>query len=267
MTTFQKIIKYCAIAFAIFLSVSIIGGVLSAITGLGFLFGENNISKNMKSFPILETVRNVEVNISASRLEIRTGDKFKVQSNHKDVTAKCVNGLLKVKEKKVAFGVDSKGGKTIITIPKDTKFDSVDISTGAGTVKIDFLETEKLSLDLGAGEVNIEKLSVNNKTKINGGVGEINIDNGKLNNAEIDMGIGELSYAGTFTDNCEISSGIGEINLILEDDESNYKFEADKGIGEITIGGKKIGDDEVYGSGNNKIELSGGIGAIKVSFL
>ncbi|MFU2363982.1 MAG: hypothetical protein ACM67R_09135, partial [Clostridiales bacterium] len=39
MTTAQKIIKYCAIAFAIFLIVTIVSGILSGIYGLASAIG------------------------------------------------------------------------------------------------------------------------------------------------------------------------------------------------------------------------------------
>ena len=45
MTTFQKIIKYLALAFAIFLSISIISGICSALFTVANLFGENTESE------------------------------------------------------------------------------------------------------------------------------------------------------------------------------------------------------------------------------
>ena len=40
MTTAQKIIKYCAIAFAVFLIVSIIGGIVGAVTSVPALVSD-----------------------------------------------------------------------------------------------------------------------------------------------------------------------------------------------------------------------------------
>ena len=37
MTTFQKVIKYLALALAIFLIVTIIGGIITGLTGISFL--------------------------------------------------------------------------------------------------------------------------------------------------------------------------------------------------------------------------------------
>ena len=103
----------------------------------------------------------------------------------------------------------------------------MDISAGAGTVKIDTLSAEKLFLDLGAGEVNIEELTAKDSAKINGGA--------------------------------------GELNLTLLGSPEDYRITLDKGVGEATLDGKKMQDGEVYGSGDTRIDIDGGIGALHLT--
>ena len=43
MTTAQKIIKYCAIAFAVFLIVSIIGGIVGAVASVPLLVSDGDL--------------------------------------------------------------------------------------------------------------------------------------------------------------------------------------------------------------------------------
>ena len=45
MTTTQKIIKYLAVAFALFLSINIISGICSAIFSVPYLFGKKDAGK------------------------------------------------------------------------------------------------------------------------------------------------------------------------------------------------------------------------------
>ena len=40
MTSVQKAIKYLAMAFAVFLSVSIIGGIFTGLAGVSFIFSD-----------------------------------------------------------------------------------------------------------------------------------------------------------------------------------------------------------------------------------
>ena len=54
--------------------------------------------------------------------------------------------------------------------------------------------------------------------------------------------------------------------MILLGSKDDYKIELDKGIGEATLEGESLKDDSVYGSGENKIDIDGGVGAINIDF-
>ena len=49
MTEIQRIIKYLAMAFAIFLTVAIISGICGAIASFSFLFGDNKVNGKIYS--------------------------------------------------------------------------------------------------------------------------------------------------------------------------------------------------------------------------
>ena len=73
MTTFQKIIKYLAMAFAIFLSVSIISGICGALYSVSYFFS-GNTTDEMTEHVIGNNFTSLSVNISAAELEIKTGE-------------------------------------------------------------------------------------------------------------------------------------------------------------------------------------------------
>ena len=94
----------------------------------------------------------------------------------------------------------------------------------------------------------------------------INIDNGNINNLDLDMGVGDVNISGILTGNNKIDTGIGALNLNLSNSSNNYTFKVEKGIGKVLIDNTKVEDNEVIGSGSNYIVLNGGIGDIKVNF-
>ena len=145
-------------------------------------------------------------------------------------------------------------------------FDFVLIENGAGKLDINDLSTNELELDLGAGKVTIDKLTVLKEASIDGGAGEVNISNSSINNLDLDMGIGIVLISSTLTGNSEIDAGIGEVDLNLLDKKDNYKINIDKSIGEIIIDGNKVGEENSYGNGLNTIDISGGIGSININF-
>lgn len=267
MTTAQKIIKYCAIAFAIFLIVTIISAILSGIYGLSAILGLKkgttteisniNLEGNLTAY--------LDVDVAYSNLNIKIGKEFLAQTNNKNIQCKQDGNRLKIKEKNLKwFAKDSESDLTIY-IPEDLKLEEVKINTGAGKVNIESLMAQKLELNLGAGEVRIGSINAD-EADIDTGAGKFTIESGNINNLDFDMGIGETNVTAKITGKSEIDTGIGAFTLKLLESEEHYRFNVDKGIGNITIGGKSISDNQKIGSGENFIDISGGIGKIKIDF-
>ena len=264
MTTMQKIIKYLALAFAIFLSVSIITGICGALYSVSYFFS-GNTSDEMTEHVIGNDFTSLTVNISAAELEIKSGEKFGIETNHKHLTYKENGEILEINETKPFFTSRS-GMKVILTIPAGTVFDYADINAGAGSVRIDELRAGTIKIDLGAGELKAGLLDALSKAEIDGGAGSVTINGGYLNNADIEMGIGELNLTSELDGKSSIDYGVGETNLVLIGSDNDYKIELDKGIGEAWLDGKKMSDDSVYGGGSRRIEIDGGIGELNIFF-
>jgi hypothetical protein len=266
MTTMQKIVKYLAMAFAIFLSVSIITGMCGALLSVTYFFSGNTSDEMTDEYDVGNNVTSLSVNISAAELQIKTGDKFAVETNHKYLKCEEKDDVLKISETRSMFVLHPRGMKVILTIPKESALDYVDISAGAGSVTIDAILTNSLSVELGAGELKAERLDAIDNAEIDGGAGSVTINGGSLNNADIDMGVGELNLTSELGGKSSIDYGVGETNLVLIGQEDDYKIELDKGVGEAQINGKKMSDDSVYGAGENFIEIDGGVGELNITF-
>ena len=273
MTTAQKIIKYCAVAFAIFLIITVISIVSSAGYGLlnaiGIInFNRYSLLENMVTISDdAEEFLSLNLDIKSSNLQIKTGDKFEVKTNNSNIKYSNENGSIKIKEDKVANWFFGKMdiGELIIYIPENMKqIDEVKINIGAGTVFIEQLNTKNLYLDLGAGNVEIDKLTVSEELKINGGAGNININSGEIENVDLDLGVGNTKIKSDITGNSNINTGVGELNLYLSLDADNYKINVSKGLGKITFNDDKILDDTIIGNGENYIKISGGVGNINI---
>lgn len=264
MTTFQKVIKYLAMAFAIFLTISIIGGILGAVGLFGGLF-DDAVLGDAKTYTVSGNITKLEVEINAADFTIKQAETFSVESNLKHLSVKEDNGVLKIEENK-RFGITYNDAMLILYIPANTVFEKADITTGAGRLTVDALSADSLKLELGAGEVNIALLNAANDADIDGGAGKITISGGSLHNLDLDMGVGQLNLTSAVFGNSDFDLGIGETNITLIGSEGDYKIDAEKGIGNITLDGKSVSNFEGTGNGSNKIEISGGIGAINLEF-
>ena len=266
MTTFQKVIKYLAMAFAIFLVVSIIGGVLSMFGLFGGFFSGNAVADEIETYAVSSDISSLKVEINAADFTIKQGESFSVESNLKHLTVEDKNGVLTIEERKSFSGSNYSGAVLTLYIPADTVFEKADVTTGAGRLTVERLSADTVNFEFGAGEVKINTLVANLDADINGGAGKITISGGALHNLDLDMGVGQLNLTSALTGDSEFDLGVGESNITVIGNKDDYKLDIEKGVGNVTVDGTSVSDIKGQGNGNNRIEVSGGIGAINLKF-
>lgn len=226
MNTAQKIVKYLAMAFAIFLIVAIFSGIVYGVLGIvtaGKLIGDNS-SVELSCEAEEETC--LEISLSISNLEVKKGDQLSVDTKNEKVEVKQEGNRLVIVEKGRHIFERYNDREVTVYVPEDMKFEKVGISGGAGSIYVESLNTKELEMALGIGETRLENLEA---------------------------------------ENAKISTGIGEVAVSLNSKAEAYTIKAEKGIGDITLNGKSIPDDTTTGNGERKIEIEGGIGAIKIT--
>lgn len=272
MTTTQKIIKYLAIAFALFLVISI----FSIIFGLSreIISSINNDKKDSKLLEeyttISNNVNNIEsfkIDISNDDIEIKEGEKFEVKTNDPDVKFYHENSKVKIKtDKTFSWHLsNSSRGTIIIYLPNEFNISELDLNLGAGKIDIDKIFVETLLMDLGAGTMTAKEINVYEKATINGGAGNINIYSGTINNLNLKLGAGNASIESDLTGSNTLTTGVGKLNLGLSRSKDNYKFDISKGLGNIILNDFDVSEDILIGDGETKIKISGAVGNIIIN--
>lgn len=280
MTTIQKIIKYCAIAFAIFIIVSIVSSILFGLNAFSEIVGfakqerkkessniiQNEVGRDEKTEKEFDNtqIAKLKIDIEYATLTIQQGDKFKVASNTSNIEAKQTEDELVIREKNVNLFRQNNPRRVIITVPKDTILDTIKIEAGAGEINIEKLECKKLDLDIGAGRTTIQDLNITQKAKIEGGAGRVEILSGEIANLDLDMGVGAFKLVSSLSGDNKINAGVGRLEIVLKDGMDKYTIKTNKGIGSITVDGKQATDGAVYGKGENNIKVEGGVGSIVI---
>lgn len=271
MTEGQKIIKYLAIAFAVFLIISIFSAIFWTISSVSILLGlskENSV--NMENMQVIATdtnVNNLKIELNFTNLEIKRGSEFRVETNNSKISYKNKNGNVLIEEKNnfLNFG-DMEKTILVIYIPDNMEtLNKVEIESGANTAIIKDLQLKEFDFEQGAGEVSLENLTVSGNANIDGGTGKMNVLSSTLNNLDLSLGVGEFSFNGKLTGNNEIDAGIGNVNITLTDGLENYRIKASKGIGDVKIGNDRIASNTTYGNGTTLIDVDGGIGSILIN--
>lgn len=283
MRPFQKVIKYGAMAFAIYLAVMIISIIIFAITaifgiGVGIEKISNNIGNSTNNSELLTYteeytgIESLDIDLSKSGLEIKQGDNFKVEfvNVSKDLSTKLNNSgkELKIEDETLRLfeNVNSES-KVIVYVPKDYKLRSVKLDlVGVSGAYVEGFETEKLEIDIGAGKYQINNVQAT-IAEIDSGAGETYINNSTFDNLEFSAGVGQAAINCKVNNKGEIESGVGKLEVNLIGTKDNYKVRAETGIGNLTIDGNKVRDGEIVGNGATNINVEAGIGQTTINFV
>jgi hypothetical protein len=244
MTEAQRIIKYIAIAFAIFLIVTIISGISFGIYGL-FTLGDNLISnQNIEEKCQSAEEHCLQISLAAANLNIKTGEAVKVDTKNDKIETTIEGGKIIIAEKGRHLFDSYNDRDVTLYLPEDISYDKIYISGGAGNINIESLSTSNLEMSLGVGSSEIKNLDAKN-AKISTGIGDTKIDDFE-------------------TEDAKISAGIGEVSVSLKSKAEDYRIEVSKGIGSITLNDTSLSDG-IIGSGSKKLDISGGIGSVKIT--
>ena len=217
-----------------------------------------------KTYEITSEIHSLDIRISAADFKIQHGDEISVESNLKYLSVSEKDGVLTIVDEEKNYN-DSDAMLTLY-VPNDMVFDEVDITTGAAKMTVGTLSANSLKLKLGAGDVQIESLNASSDADIEGGVGQITIASGTLNDLTLKMGMGELNLSAAVLGESDLKFGVGESNVTLIGSKDDYKVDIEKGLGSITVDGKTVTDYGSSGNGQNYIEIEGGVGAINLKF-
>ena len=134
MTTAQKIIKYLALGFALFLTITIISSILGVIYGLANILGLRNNDSNKELGNIeWEQTSNLatylDIDVKYTNLTLKTGENFFAQSSSKDIEIQQYGNKLKIEDKsRHNWFSNNDAENLIIYIPQELKFEKVEIA-------------------------------------------------------------------------------------------------------------------------------------------
>ena len=278
MTSFQKVIKYGAIAFAVYLCfmiISIIIGTITAIFGItvGMERFENSNNEAMitKWEQEYSDITSLDIDLKVCKLAIKKGDTLKVTASEVSDKFNCkVEGKkLKIEDEDYHthffHHIEDVKSQITIFIPENINFDEVTIETGVNETNIEYLKTDKLNLEMGVGKYQIDSFSAK-YAKIKAGAGEANIANSDVEELKLDGGIGRLSFTGKITKTADVECGVGELDINLIGKVSDYQVKAETGLGNFKVDGQKVSDKQTIGSGDVTIKVEAGVGETVVNF-
>ncbi len=276
MTPLQKIIKYGAIGFAIYLCLMIISMIVFGITAIfGITTGMEMFSQNnhKQGTEVLtkweqeyENITSLKVNLDICKLTIKKGEKLKVEARYvtQDFECKVEQNELKIKEPAknrwwFLDQVDEEVPEVIIYVPETLELKEAKLETGINEANIEYLKADKVDIQMGLGKYQIQELIASN-AKIEAGAGESKIEDSRIENLKLETGLGSLKLTSKILASADIDCGMGRVEINLLGKPEEYQVKAKTGLGAFKVNGKQVGDNQVIGEGNSVIKVEAGVG-------
>jgi len=180
--------------------------------------------------------------ISAKTQKTLDGIEIKIDESTNKATLKATHESRRFQSWRVDF---------VIKVPQN-----IDLSVDQGAGKIDIANfTGGLTTDLGAGQVNVENVSVP-ELEVDIGAGEANIITFEGRELSVDIGAGQLNFEpqnSTMFDLIDVDVSTGEVNLLGVEAK---QIKAEVGMGQINL--------KLYPTGSYTIDADAGIGHISI---
>ena len=159
----------------------------------------------------------LDIKLEAGRINLYYGDVEKIQVKHKGIRnlrSKIEGDTLYISSEENIISSRSKGVVTII-IPKGTVFKEVELNIGAGQADIDELCADKISVEVGAGQISANLVGSEEAYSYSAecGIGEIKIGNSSIGG----LG-GEKNVTNPGADRqLDIECGVGQIEISFQE--------------------------------------------------
>lgn len=266
MTGFQKFIKYAAIAFGIYLSITIV------LILLGIARGFVGASKNDEFKDIVrdrekyqteditrtyENIKNLEVNVEETELIIRNGDTFKIEGTNipNKMEIEQEGNQLSISDEELPSGFSDENMVMTIYIPEDTKLDTIDLEINYVSADIQKLNTANLKLDIYNNYCEIDEIIADNM-EFKNEEGNIDIYDAEIGRLLFDSESGVEDVSLDITGNAEINLEYSYTDMNLIGKQEDYQISTRNKFGNIYIDNEIITSNaETWGSGNTKINL------------
>jgi hypothetical protein len=194
-------------------------------------------------------IQKLDVSVDAGLLKIQEydGTDFVVATTRNDHSFECKQDgtTLNVEDERRIRDYD--GELTVIFIPSGRQFQEVDISLGAGRIRVGNLSASKLEIDIQAGEFKSLGTLSASEAELSVKAGDMQIERFDGSNIDITCDVGSIALAGKITGYGEVNCEMGEIRLDLEETEPSYNY-----LVSCSVGGIQIGDNSFTGLSTSK---------------
>lgn len=159
--------------------------------------------------------------------------------------------------------------RVTLYVPEGYHYREADIELGAGELKFESLDADKVSLGVGAGQITANGLKADS-LELEIGMGQIDIKNVKVKDLEAEIGMGNLMVEGAIDGNVDANCSMGNLDLKITGSQQDFNYKLDGAMGNIDLGSESysgLGVSKKIDNGALKnMEIECAAGNITISF-
>lgn len=210
--------------------------------------------------------RNLDISMTAGSLTFVSGNEFNVDYDSSVINVTGSGDTLKIQNDHNHPSASERDRMNVtVTVPEEYVFGSVDIEFGAGKLIVHSLSTNNLTMELGAGSATFNNILVDGSADIKEGAGELIINSGTILNLNLKCGAGATRVAAALKGSSSVTAAVGAVDIDLKGSQEDYSVSFSIGIGTCYYNGEKLVRNGTYGTGENTVEITGGLGIMRVN--
>ncbi len=215
----------------------------------------------------------IQLGIGGSMVEIKDSDDGNIYIEGENIgkmQAYVEGEVLIVNSVRPANLMDEiKSSKIVLYLPEDITPHFVQVSLGAGQLKMKDMTVQNLLADVGAGQLLLKDMDIET-LEVSLGAGELRAEDMKVQNLSASASMGNLEYSGDIGAAADISCSMGNVSLDLKGDREDFNYELHCVGGNLDIDGDKYAGVDISKSIDNgtdkSIEINCSMGNVEVDF-
>lgn len=223
-----------------------------------------NITKDIPE----EEIKAVYITCSCANLTVKESSEKFAHIECKNVpegsAAEISEGVLRIKIKKpsfkeMIFHSPLNSASCELSLPAKL-YDTFDADIGMGNANIISTQCGSANIRSGHSNLSIDKMKVQKMTRIESGLGNVDIDGLECGPLEIRSGVGNVKAVNSTAAGLDVQGGTGNIKF---EGTVNGNIDVKGGVGDIKL--KLFGDPSLYG-GKYSLKTSHGIGKVAIEY-
>ena len=252
-----KALKIFLIAAAITLAAILL------LLGAYLLIKNKEVPENITESTISQNVAALKIDVNSAKISILKGKQIEVKTNIKELSISDDNEILQILEDN-PIEINNTESFVELYIPSDCQFEKIELIAEAGNITAQKLSTANLSVELDAGALLIDELFVSQSANVTVGTSNLKILGGEIKDLNLNVGVGQVEIKASLLGESDLELGVGATALELNGGPEDYLVQFSHGIGTVSVNDKPLQRGDSYGSGLNKIIISGGAGSATI---